>query len=161
VTEIAHVPAHAESAAQVLVVAHRAAATPALLEAVRARAARGRARFHLLVPNPAEHAEVTEAERHRAHTEGEHVLALALPLLDEAAGNAADGSVSLRHDPVDAIEETLHDGEFDEIIIATLPRSVSRWLHVDLPHRLAHLGLPVTTVIPEERVVPSVDPARA
>jgi len=161
VTEIAHVPAHAESAAQVLVVAHRAAATPALLEAVRARAAQGRARFHLLVPNPAEHAEVTEAERHRAHTEGEHVLALALPLLDEAAGNAADGSVSLRHDPVDAIEETLHDGEFDEIIIATLPRSVSRWLHVDLPHRLAHLGLPVTTVIPEERVVPSVDPARA
>src|SRR4029450_4376030 len=38
--------------ARVLVVAHKTAATPALLEAVRERAARGPARFHLLVPNP-------------------------------------------------------------------------------------------------------------
>jgi uncharacterized membrane-anchored protein len=161
VTELTHIDVSAEPAAQVLVVAHRTAATPALLAAVRERAAQGRARFHLLVPNPAEHAEVTEAERHRAHTEGEHVLALALPLLDRASGGVADGSVSLRHDPIDAIEETLHEGQFDEIILSTLPRSVSRWLHVDLPNRVAHLGLPVTTVIAEERLVPSLDPARA
>src|SRR5204862_2945008 len=93
---------------QVLVVAHKTAATPALLDAIRERAARGPARFHLLVPNPAEHAEITEAERRRAHTEGEHVLALALPLIDDAAGRQAEGSVSIRHDPMDAIEETLH-----------------------------------------------------
>ena len=67
----------------------------------------GPARFHLLVPNPAEHAEITEAERQHAHTEGEHVLALALPLIDQAAGGEADGSVSIRHDPMDAIEEAL------------------------------------------------------
>src|SRR5262245_38805443 len=36
--------------ADVLVVAHEAAATPALLDAVRTRAAQGAARFHLLVP---------------------------------------------------------------------------------------------------------------
>jgi hypothetical protein len=143
--------AYAEPASQVLVVAHRTAATPALLEAVRERAARGPARFHLLVPNPAGHAELTEAERQEKHTEGEHVLALALPLIDRAAGGPADGSVSIRHDPMDAIEETLHDGKFDEVILSTLPRSVSRWLHVDLPRRVAHLGVPVTTVIAEER----------
>ena len=40
------------STARVLVVAHKTAATPALLEAVRQRAARGPAEFHLLVPNP-------------------------------------------------------------------------------------------------------------
>ena len=49
------------------------------------------------------------------------MLALALPLIDEAAGATAEGSVSIRHDPMDAIEETLHDGEFHEIILSTLP----------------------------------------
>ena len=139
------------STAQVLVVAHKTAATPALLAAVRERAAAGPAQFHLLVPNPAEHAELTEAERRQKHTEGEHVLALALPLIDQAAGTHADGAVSIRHDPMDAIEETLNEGDFHEIILSTLPRSVSRWLHVDLPSRVAHLGLPVKTVIAEER----------
>ena len=94
-----------------------------------------------------EHAELTDAERQQKHAEGEHVLALALPLIDEAAGAAAEGSVSIRHDPMDAIEETLATAHFHEIIVSTLPRRVSRWLHIDLPHRLAHLGLPVTTVV--------------
>jgi len=106
------------------------------------------------VPNPAPHAELTEQEREQQHEEGEHVLALALPLIDEAAGTAAEGSVSIRHDPMDAIEEAVQDGEFHEIILSTLPRSVSRWLHVDLPTRVAHLGLPVTTVVAAERAVP-------
>ena len=42
----------ASSTARVLVVAHKTAVTPALLNAIRERAARGPARFHLLVPNP-------------------------------------------------------------------------------------------------------------
>jgi hypothetical protein len=138
--------------AQVLVVAHRTAATPALLQAVRERAERGHARFHLLVPNPAPADwHPLHPERHEKHTEGEHVLALALPLIDDASGGWADGSVSTRHDPMDAIEETLHDGDFDEIILSTLPHSVSRWLHIDLPRRVAHLGLPLTTVIAKDR----------
>src|SRR6185312_12341118 len=78
----------ASSPARVLVVAHKTAATPALMSAIRARAARGPARFHLLVPNP--------------------------------------------HHP-------------------DLRHAVSRWLHLDLPHRVAHLGLPLTTVIAQER----------
>jgi uncharacterized membrane-anchored protein len=145
--------------ADVLVVAHRTAATPALLQAIRERAARGSTRFHLLVPNPAEHAELTEEERQKKHLEGDHVLALALPLIDEAAGSHTTGSVSLRHDPMDAIEETLKNGDFHEMILSTLPRSVSRWLHVDLPHRVAHLGLPVTTVTAKERSLPPPDEA--
>src|SRR5581483_3248998 len=64
------------ASADVLVVAHKTAATPALLEAIRERAARGPTRFHLLVPNPAEHAELTDEERQQRHVEGEHVLAL-------------------------------------------------------------------------------------
>jgi uncharacterized membrane-anchored protein len=137
--------------AEVLVVAHRTATTPGLLDAIRERAAKGPARFHLLVPRPAGHLDVTEAERREARTEAEHVLVLALPLIDEASGGRADGSVSIRHDPMDAIEETLRSGRFHEIMLSTLPHSVSRWLHVDLPRRVAHLGLPVTTVTARQR----------
>jgi hypothetical protein len=101
-----------ERAAQILVVAHKTAATPALLDVIRQRAANGATRFHLLVPNPAGHAELTAAECHAKHTDGEHVLALALPLIDDASGGEADGSVSIRHDPMDAIEETIRGGDF-------------------------------------------------
>jgi hypothetical protein len=52
---------------------------------------------------------------------------------------------------MDAIRSVVEGGEFDEIIVSTLPRHVSRWLHVDLPYRLTHLGLPVTTVVAEAR----------
>ena len=133
-------------------VAHETAATPALLDSdPRAAPHAGRARFHLLVPNPAEHAELTDAER-RSEAHGRRARPGARPAaVRRRGGQAADGSVSIRHDPMDAIEETLPDGDFDEIILSTLPRSVSRWLHVDLPRRLAHLGLPVTTVIAEDR----------
>jgi hypothetical protein len=139
------------SDAHVLVVAHKTAATPALLAAIRERAARGRAAFHLLVPNP-HHANWRPSQlAHPVVTEGEQVLALALPLIeDAAAGCRVDGSVSPRHDPMDAIEEALQGDDFDEIILSTLPRGVSTWLHLDLPHRVAHLGLPLTTVVAHE-----------
>jgi hypothetical protein len=140
--------------AHVLVVAHRTAATPVLLDAIRERAARGPANFHLLVPNPflADWHPIHTDRHEQAHLkQAQDVLALALPLYDEAAGGMVDGSVSIRHDPMDAIEEALGSGRYDEIILSTLPHKVSAWLHTDLPHRVAHLGLPVTTVIARSR----------
>ena len=80
------------------------------------------------------------------HLEGEHALALALPLIDEAAGQTVHGSVSKRHDPMDAVEETLRTRNFHEIILSTPPHHISTLLHADLPHRMAHLGMPLTTV---------------
>jgi hypothetical protein len=136
--------------AHVLVVAHKTATAPALLAAVRDRAQLGPAYFHLLVPNPSP-VDWPPARVRQAMTEGERVLAHALPLVEAAARHPTDGSVSIRHDPMDAIEETIYAGDFDEIILATLPRGVSRWLRLDLPRRVAHLGLPVTTVIVDER----------
>jgi hypothetical protein len=144
VTEItAHPP---EPHAQVLIVANKTATTPSLLDAVRARAAASPAAFFLLVPNQAPHAEITDAERRRHHADAGHVVERALPLLTASAGGPVEGSVSSRHDAMDAIEEALHDGEFHEIILSTLPRHLSEWLRMDLPSRIEHLGIPVTTV---------------
>jgi uncharacterized membrane-anchored protein len=128
---------------RILVVAHATAAAPALLHAIRERAARGPATFHLLVPRAAQatgHAH-PEQEGHDA----EHILERALPLIGTASGTAAEGSLSTRHDPIEAIEEALQRDHFSEVIFSTLPRGVSRWLHADV-HRLSRLGLPVTTV---------------
>ena len=50
--------------------------------------------------------------------------------------------------PLEAMEKLLADHQFDEIIVATLPRRVSRWLRADLPHQAERrFGLPVTTII--------------
>jgi len=32
------------------------------------------------------------------------------------------------------------------VIVSTQPSRLSRWLHIDLPRRIAALGVPVTTV---------------
>jgi hypothetical protein len=138
------------SPAHVLVVAHRTATTPALLDAIRERARRGPAFFHLLVPNPSP-VDWPPARVREGMLAGERVLARALPLIEAAARHPTDGSVSARHDPMDAIEETIYAGDYDEIILSVLPRGVSRWLHMDLPRRVAHLGLPVTTVVLDAR----------
>ena len=50
--------------------------------------------------------------------------------------------------PLQAMGKVLADHQFDEIIVATLPRRVSRWLGADLPHQAERrFGLPVTTII--------------
>jgi hypothetical protein len=50
--------------------------------------------------------------------------------------------------PLEAMEKVLAAHQFDEIIVATLPRRVSRWLGADLPHQAERrFGLPVTTIV--------------
>ena len=121
---------------RVLIVAHRTAATPALIEAVRERAARGPCSFALLVPRPYWDPDTDEAAL---------TLELAIPLLEEAARGHVDGLVG-DHDPLVAVRDALAVEAFDEAIISTLPARVSRWLHRDLPSRVEQLGLPVTLV---------------
>jgi GABA permease len=64
-----------------------------------------------------------------------------------AAGGTVNGAVS-DADPMRAVGEAVSSREFDEIIVFTLPRRLSRWLHHDLPARLQHdFQLPVTHVV--------------
>ncbi len=134
---------------RVLVVAHKTAATPPLLDAVRERAGRGPARFTLLVPNSAHGLHrVVDAEDQDA-TEAQQVLDEALPRLSEVAGAPVEGLVG-DPDPSAAVQDALNLRGFDEIIISTLSPKVSRWLKLDLPSKIAGMGLPVTTVTPED-----------
>ena len=47
----------------------------------------------------------------------------------------------------------IHEGDFDEIIVSTLPRQRSKWLRRDLVRRIEGLGLPVTAVIPRQKSI--------
>jgi hypothetical protein len=121
---------------RVLIVAYRTAATPALLEAVRDRAAGAPACFTLLVPRPYWDPDTEEAAL---------TLELALPLLDQAADDRVEGLVG-DPDPFVAVQDALAREPFDEVIVSTLPARVSHWLRRDLPSRVEQLGLQVTVV---------------
>ena len=137
--------------ARVLVVAHKTAATPALLDAVRERAAAGDATFTLLVPKPTHGLDrLAAASEDTGMEEGEQVLALALPLLEEAAGGPVEGKVGSSA-PIEAIADAINTDGYDEVIISTLPSRVSRWLHLDLPHKVAGMGVKVSTVTAKDR----------
>jgi hypothetical protein len=61
-------------------------------------------------------------------------------------GATADGAVG-DPDPMKAIEKTLAQRRFEEIILSTLPPGISRWLAWDLPHRVrARTDVPLTVI---------------
>jgi hypothetical protein len=141
--------------ARVLVVAHQTASTEGLLKAVRNRARQGPARFHLVVPRQAHGMHKVVDPQDSGDGEAQGVLAGALPKLSEAAGRTVTGSLG-DAEPLMAIEDAVNLGNYDEIIISTLPRRVSRWLKVDLVSKTRALGLPVTHVEADARVEASV-----
>jgi hypothetical protein len=130
---------------RVLLVANRTAMTPALREQVRKRAEAGNSTFHLLVPaQPSGLHRVVDPEvagREAAHSRMDE----ALKVLSEVAGSEVTGEVGSA-DPIAAIHDALNARDFDEIVISTLPKRISKWLHVDLPSKARGLGLPVTHI---------------
>jgi hypothetical protein len=137
--------------AHVLVVAHQTAATPGLLDAVRARAARGPARFHLVVPQQAHGIHRLVDPEDTGVDEAQRVLEVALPKLSQEAGHEVTGSVG-DAEPLSAIQDAVNLGQYDEIIISTLPLGISRWLKLDLVSKARGLGLPVTHVAATSKV---------
>jgi hypothetical protein len=139
-----------------LIVANQTLGGDQLAAVVRERLGQGPCSFYVVVPRtpPRGHAVWVDEE---ATALGEERLSQALTRFREL-GADVDGEVGDR-DPIQAIGDALRGrrGEhFDEIIVSTLPPGPSRWLRMDLPHRVESLfRLPVT------HVVGAREPARA
>lgn len=106
--------------------------------------------FHVLVPAtpPRDHlwteAEARKIARRRLDDALERFRSVGV----EATGEVGDER------PLQAIDDVLQREDVDEIVLSTFPPGMSRWLRLDLPHRVtATYGLPVRHVIaPRERV---------
>lgn len=130
---------------RVLVVANRTLAAPELIRALHERAEMGPVEFRVLVPATAASGADPQSGREGAKRQmHEAVERLAREGL-EAEGRVGDP------DPIVAVHEVWDPGEFDEVIVSTLPTGVSRWLALDLPRRVSRItGAPVTHVVAEE-----------
>jgi len=128
----------AASAARVLIVANRTAATARLLDKLRERAREGPCTFTLLTPRAARD---VDPEGARAKM----TLELAVPAIREATGSPVVGVVG-DADPCNAVRDFLNLERPDEVFISTLPERLSPWLRGDLPSRVRALGVPVTVV---------------
>jgi hypothetical protein len=148
-----------------LIVANQTLGGRELREEIRRRAAAGNCSFFVLVPNTraAQYHVVPAAggvvpmpavasgyggpeTDEEATEEAQDRLARMLAGLAQS-GVPAEGRLGSAH-PLEAIGEALKDQEFDEVIVATLPKRVSRWLGSDIPHQVERrFGLPVTTIV--------------
>ena len=134
----------------------------AIAEEVRRRIALGDVRFHLVVPvasrvasavaigasvgnaaniSPTSTYEVVD-ERRVAHDR----LSFGLEWL-ASLGAAATGELSTECDTAGDVARIVEANSIDDVIVSTLPTTISRWLHQDLPHRIERrVNLPVTVI---------------
>jgi hypothetical protein len=140
--------------ANVLVVANRTAESPELLEALKQRAAQGDAVFSLLVP-ATPHGVAWAADMHSGGGEAEQHMENAVERMRSEGLQVAAGKVG-DPDPVAAVQDEVNFTKYDEIVVSTLPGGISKWLKLDLPHRVERAtSLPVTHVTASEVKVPS------
>ena len=130
---------------RILIVAHRAADDSALLHAVAKRASESPAAFTLLVPAVAHGLHRVVDPEDQCCGEAEATLEAAIPILSEAAGTPISGMIG-GHDPFAAAWDALNAGAYDEVIVSARPSRLSRWLHIDLPRKIAALGIRVMAV---------------
>ena len=132
----------------VLVVANVTAASDELLAELSERAEQGPAEFTVLLPATGGDSAAAKRELKRA-----------LERMREA-GLEVSGSIGDR-DPVVAVHEAWDPRRYDEVIVSTLPTGASRWLQIDLPHRIERMcDVPVRHVVakPEEEPRPTYSP---
>jgi phosphopantetheine adenylyltransferase len=133
---------------RLLVVANETVVGKPLIDAVRARAAKGPIAVHVICPqNMPRSGWVQYAEE--ARWAAENRLKATLARLQEA-GIPADGEI-MDPDPYTAIMDALGQADYDEIIISTHPETRSGWLRWDLVQRVKQATRrPVTHVVVDQ-----------
>jgi hypothetical protein len=131
--------------AEILVLANETIGGKELLDAIRDRAAKGDARFHVVVPqSKPRHGNVIYDEAVRDSAQVRIDLALAFMNDEGIEGSGEVGDA----DPFNAAMDAIGAHGIDEIIISTLPAVTSGWLRRDLIERLENeTGLPVTHIV--------------
>jgi hypothetical protein len=125
-----------------LIVANLTASTPFLLQEVKRLASERPTSFSLLIPN---------IDPNRA---SDWSVETATKLLGRAAGASVDGHIGDGQDPFESIKAEVAGGQYDDILISTLPKRRSEWLRKDLPTRVEALGVPVNVITPPEEPSP-------
>jgi hypothetical protein len=140
-----------------LVVAHQTAASAELLDVIESTArAEADAEFAILIP-------ATRVAHQLTWTEGEadavaHETAERAKSEFERAGAKVVRTAVGDESPLLAIADELRDfpTEYGAIIVSTFPPGISRWLGLDLPHRVERqFGLPVRHVVAQRQEVGS------
>ena len=130
---------------EILVVANRTLGGAKLLDAVRARAASGDARFRLVVPQSKPSAGLViydEAVRESAQVRVDLALSTVAAEGIEATGEVGDP------DPFLATMDAVAERRPQEIIVSTHPAIHSGWLRRDLIERIRNAsGLPVEHIV--------------
>jgi hypothetical protein len=118
---------------KLLVVANQTVDSDELFETLRRRAENGPVSITLIVPQ--------DQQQGMAHR-----LTAALERLHQA-GIEAEGMLG-DVDPCVAVIEAWDPRRYDEVLVSTLPSGASRWLQIDLPHRIARaVDAPVHHVV--------------
>jgi hypothetical protein len=134
-----------------LVVANQTLGGEHLIARIRECLSAGPSSFFVIVPAtpPGDHVTWTEGDA-RAIAQGHLDRALGR---FQALGADVDGEVG-DGDPLLAIEDAMRKGQFDEIILSTLPPGPSKWLKLDLPNRVsARFDIPITHLVGEAEPV--------
>jgi hypothetical protein len=131
---------------QVLVVANRTVDSAELLDALRERAGQEPIGITLLVPATWE-----VGDPHGGRQSALRRSSVARTALRDAGITDVEVVIG-DSDPYAAVCDLYSAGRFDEVIVATLPSTLSKWLHIDLPRRVERLvGGNVRHVVAHER----------
>jgi hypothetical protein len=133
-----------------LVVANQTVDSPELAGALADRAAQAPIHVTLLAP-------VLWSERDDARRRVDETVSRLRGNGIEADGLLGDG------DPMVAVQEAWNPARFDEVVVSTFATGVSRWMQIDLPHRIAKLTDCTVRHVesrPPAQPVPPVPPAQ-
>ena len=134
---------------RILLVANQTLGGPQVTSWLQDRIAQDECELHILVPANVDQEGMVHDDDSDRQLAGER--------LDEALRRLGSLGIPVSGEvgdiqPVAAILDVLRTRDVDEIVLSTLPPGVSRWLRLDLVHRVERaVDVPVTHIVAERK----------